>query len=202
MGVGTPFRPPWWVPNALTLLRLAIAGYFPFAAAGWRLPLVLVAATSDWADGAIARRFKLTSWVGSLMDGIADKAVTLSVLATFAHEGVMAWWHLGLVLTRDVTVGVIAAYTALRREWAQFKSMTARWPGKLTTAGVFVLMGVLLVAPAYAPWALWPTIALSVIAGIDYFMQFRRANRALRRRPRLGPRLGPEDSPDSPRVRP
>ena len=177
-GVGQSLRPPRWLPNALTLLRLVIAGYFPFAPASWRLPLVLVAGASDWADGVIARRFKLTSWVGSLLDGVADKAVTLSVLATFAHEGVMAWWHLGLILTRDVTVGVIAAYTALRREWAQFKSMTARWPGKLTTAGVFVLMGLLLVTPAYAPWALWPTIAMSVIAGVDYLFVFSRASLA------------------------
>lgn len=178
--MGIAFKPPWWVPNALTLLRLVIAGCFPFAEPAWRLSLVLIAGMSDWADGAIARRYKLTSWVGSLMDGVADKAVTLSVLATFAHEGMLTWWQLGLLLTRDVTVGVIAGYTALRRGWSRFRAMTARWPGKATTFVVFAYMGALLVFPAYSAWLLWPSIGLSMAAGVDYLLVFARARAGAR----------------------
>lgn len=162
------------VPNLLTVARLIIAGVFPFLPPPWRLPVVLFAAASDWADGFIARRFGLASFTGALLDGIADKAVTLSVLATFAHEGLLAWWQLALILTRDFTVGLIAAYTALRREWPQFKKMVARWPGKLTTFAVFAYMAALLVAPDHSAWLLWPTIALSVAAAVDYAAVFTR----------------------------
>lgn len=160
------------IPNILTVLRLIIAAAFPFLAPSWRLPTVLLAAGSDWADGFIARRYGLTSWIGALLDGIADKAVTLSVLVTFMHEGLLEWWQLVLILTRDVTVGLIAAYTALRRRWPAFKKMVARWPGKLTTFAVFAYMAALLVLPQHSEWLLWPAIGLSVIAAMDYAIVF------------------------------
>jgi phosphatidylglycerophosphate synthase len=165
-----PYRWATLIPNTLTILRIAIAAIFPFAAPVWRIPLVLVAGVSDSLDGWIARRFRLTSWVGALLDGIADKALTLSVLLTFTLEGSLAWWQLVLVMTRDVAVTAIAVYLAWNRAWPEFTRMSARMPGKVTTVAIYLLMAALLLAPGYAWIAVWPTAILSVLAAVDYVL--------------------------------
>lgn len=166
-------RPSVWVrltPNTLTILRLGIAVVFPFAPPDWRIGLVVFAAASDFFDGWLARRFNLTSWIGALLDGIADKALTLSVLLTFTLQGDLTWWQLGLVMTRDIAVAAIAAYLAWCRAWPDFTRVAAREPGKVTTLFVYTLMLVLLVKPEYAVWVLWPTAVMSLLAAIDYVL--------------------------------
>ncbi len=168
-------RPPAWttgIPNALTLLRIAIAAWFPWSPEPWRLGLVAVAAASDFLDGWIARRFRLGSRLGAILDGIADKAITLSVLLTFTIQGELAWWELVLVMARDIAVIAIAAHLAWHRAWPEFSRMSARMPGKVTTFALFALMGVLLLAPRYAWVPLWPTVLLSVLAAVDYVLIF------------------------------
>lgn len=171
----TEHEPRGWrraIPNALTVLRIAIAAWFPWAPGAWRIELVLVAAISDFFDGWLARRYGLGSRLGALLDGIADKALTLSVLLTFTIEGTLAWWQLLLVMSRDIAVIAIAIHLAWHRAWPEFTRMSARMPGKVTTFVLFGLMAVLLLAPEYSWVALWPTVVLSVLAAVDYVLIF------------------------------
>lgn len=151
---------------------MALAAGFPLVPAEWRVAVVLVAAVSDFLDGWIARRFNLNSWVGALLDGFADKAITLSVLLTFTVEGQLAWWQLVLVMTRDLAVAAIAVCLAWWRAWPEFGRMRARAPGKVTMVAVYALMAMLLVAPGWAWIVLWPAAVLSVLAAVDYVLIF------------------------------
>lgn len=169
-----------WTPNALTVLRLLAAASFPFVPDAWRVPIVVAAALSDWLDGFLARRYGFASPLGALLDGIADKAVTLSVLGTFAHHGVLAWWQLAIIMSRDLAVGAIALVIACHRAWPMFRKLAPSWSGKATTFAVFALMVVLLVAPAWTPWLLYPAGALSLLAAGDYVRQFLPAYRQWR----------------------
>ncbi len=162
------------IPNALTLLRLALTLWFTRADPDVRVWIILAAGLTDLLDGLIARRFGLTSWTGALLDAIADKAFTLTVLICLAAWGTLAWWHLPLLLSRDIVVGVIALYGAANRQWPVFKQAVARWPGKITTALMFALLLVATGVPAWKDWLLWPTIAASMVAAIDYVGVFRR----------------------------
>jgi phosphatidylglycerophosphate synthase len=176
-------RPKRWiilVPNALSVLRLTLAATFPAIAPGWRLVAVIVAGVSDLLDGLIARKFNATSVLGGLLDAIADKAMVLSVLLTLAAVGEIGWWQLLLVLSRDLSVGAVAAYTSMQRQWSRFRDMLPSLPGKITTAAVFGWFVALL----------WPALerlesplfmiaaTASVVAGVDYLMRFVRAWRA------------------------
>lgn len=152
------------------MLRLACAAVFPFVDPSWRIGIVLFAAGSDFLDGWIARRYSATTWQGALLDGIADKAITLSVLLTFTLPGDLAWWQLALVMTRDLAVLAIAVYMASFSAWSEFTRIAAREPGKVTTVFVYALMAMLLVFPEYAAWVLWPTCIMSILAAIDYVL--------------------------------
>ncbi len=163
-------------PNVLSSARLALAFVFPVIPADWRLPTMIAGGLSDWIDGLIARRYKATSAPGALLDAIADKLFTLSVLLTMMISGEAAWWQGLVILTRDVAVALIAGYALLIGRRDAFGHMRPRLPGKLTTTAVLIWFVALLAgAPAGLNEALFAIAAgASALAGIDYLVQFTR----------------------------
>lgn len=137
--------------------------------------MVAAAGLTDFADGFIARRFKLTSWAGGLLDGVADKAFTLSALYCLTREGILEPWLAPLLLTRDLAVLFIAGYAASTRKWYAFRLMPARWPGKFTTACMFVSLLAVTGLEHGTPWVnllLGLTAGCSLLAAADYLRLF------------------------------
>jgi len=168
------------VPNALTVLRLGLAAWFPFSPPQFRLAIVVAAGLSDLLDGYIARRFHAETPLGALLDRIADKGFVVTVLLTWVWEGELQLWQVLLVMARDLLVGALALVAILRRDWSAFGRMQVRMPGKVTTALLFLWFGSLLV-----PWArpaepvlFWCAAAASVAAALDYGGRFVAAVRA------------------------
>lgn len=175
----------WWIliPNLLTALRLALTVAFIFVDPKWWAWIIIAAALSDFADGYLARRYNLTSWIGALLDAIADKAFTVTVLVTYILTGRLEWWQALLLIARDLVVAFVAAFTAVVGEWRSFKRMKSRWFGKITTAMIFLLALAI---------AIWPNerltimilfiaaAACSLAAAVDYYLQFPRELRAWR----------------------
>ena len=170
-------KAPGWirqVPNALSGLRLVLAVAFPFLTPSGRLPAVLASGATDWFDGRIARRYGVQSTFGGLLDAVADKAFVLSALCTLASEGILDWWQVPAVLVRDAVVLCSVIIFALRRDWAAFRGMPARWWGKITTLLMFLFFVVVLVPelddlrrPLF-----FVVAATSAIAGLDYLIRF------------------------------
>ena len=161
------------VPNVLSFGRLVCAVAFPLATRAWWLPLTLVAGASDWFDGYLARRFRVTSWVGGLLDGLSDKAFVVTALATMAAAGELSWYQVPFLLLRDFSVASGVTVSALRRDRDAFQNMDSRTFGKLTTVVIFGLLVAI---------QLWPEsstlhgviygagVLLSAAAGVDYFL--------------------------------
>lgn len=183
------------VPNLLTGLRLGLTIAFPFIDPPWWPIVIVIAGGSDLADGLIARAFNLSTWIGAMLDAVADKAFTLTVLITYILTGRLAWWMVALLFLRDIAVGIAAAFTIAHRQWNAFRLMSSRWYGKVTTAVIFALLLVV---------ALWPqartTIvtlvaigaASSLAAAVDYLTQFLQVH-ARWKRGGLGRFYSPND---------
>ena len=64
------------VPNLICAFRLLLAPVIVTALAremyGQALLLLAVAAVSDWLDGYLAKRWKLDSFLGSILDPMAE----------------------------------------------------------------------------------------------------------------------------------
>ena len=175
-------QPPWVrvVPNALSIARLALAAALPLSPPGWWAAMIAAAAFTDLADGFAARRFGVASWVGGLLDGVADKVFVLSGILTLAFDGRLALWHVLLLLCRDLTVAALAANAAAIRSWDAFRRMPARVLGKVTTAVIFLMLFTLALAgttPGVARGVITATALCSVCAAADYLVQFMRAKR-------------------------
>jgi len=90
----------WNIPNILTLLRLLAAPgvaimflYFARPWADWfALVLFVVAATTDWIDGYLARAWNQQTKFGAMLDPIADKAmVVIALLVICGFSGMNPW---------------------------------------------------------------------------------------------------------------
>ena len=90
---------------------------------------VLVALT-DWADGYLARRLKMTSSFGAFLDPVADKFLVCAALLVLVHL------HRLHALVAFVIIGREIAISALREWMAQIgasRSVAVHMLGKLKT---------------------------------------------------------------------
>ncbi len=175
------------IPNILSTFRLLLAVFFPWSQEQEWIWLIIAGGASDFLDGWIARKWKVESWQGGLLDAIADKLFVLSVLVTFALANKFSAWWIPGVIARDLIVTVIAVYVIYCRSWAAFKEMDASRSGKIATACQFLLF---LVVPLFYDVTLYflmLTVLFSVLAALDYGTQFTRAfkTRPLDKKPDL-----------------
>ncbi|UOE44753.1 CDP-diacylglycerol--glycerol-3-phosphate 3-phosphatidyltransferase [Agromyces larvae] len=114
-GVAPPVS-NWNLPNAITIVRILLAPVFFWlllADAGeggglrWAAAaLFVIAISTDWVDGHIARSRGLVTDLGKILDPIADKLLTSGALVCLSILGEVPWWVTGLIVLREVGITV------------------------------------------------------------------------------------------------
>jgi CDP-diacylglycerol--glycerol-3-phosphate 3-phosphatidyltransferase len=201
------------LPNLLTGLRLALAlavflalataggaapglgdlarGPVSFALARWAFIAFVIAAATDFLDGALARRLGATSLLGAILDPIADKvlvcAAALGLMALAPDPPIVI--PLGLILFREFAVSALREACAGRGVALPVTTL-AKWK---TTLQLVALGGELLAAAwiafglpaaslstfALAAHALlWIAAMVTLVTGAQYAMQAARALQA------------------------
>ncbi|KAI0883479.1 CDP-alcohol phosphatidyltransferase-domain-containing protein [Annulohypoxylon maeteangense] len=127
------------VPNILTFSRLIAAPFVGYAivhdAPAWALGLFAYAGISDLLDGWIARRWKLQTVVGSIVDPMADKILMTILTVCLAYKGALPVWLAFIILGRDVGLAISAIYY----RWISLpppKTFTRYWDFSLPSAEV------------------------------------------------------------------
>jgi CDP-diacylglycerol--glycerol-3-phosphate 3-phosphatidyltransferase len=148
----------------------------------WATAIFIAAMATDQVDGWLARRQGRTSELGSLLDPMADKLLTLSTLVVLLGEGVFRGWMVALIIVRELLVSGLRLAAVERgvvmhaRDLAKVKA----WAQAVAAAvGGFALAGAWGTSPAW--WALLVALVLTWVSGLDY----ARAAPALLRRPAL-----------------
>ncbi|WP_295789067.1 CDP-diacylglycerol--glycerol-3-phosphate 3-phosphatidyltransferase [uncultured Microbacterium sp.] len=186
------------LPNAITIVRILCAPVFLWllladAGAGGGLRwaaavLFIVAIATDGVDGYIARRYRIVSDLGKLLDPIADKALTGVAFVGLSLLGELPWWITIVVLIREIGI------TVYRFVVVSDHVLAAAWMGKLKTVFQAIALSIALLpfaglsdAPAWQSGVWWAgvvtmTIAvmLTIASGIDYVLTEVRAARRSR----------------------
>ena len=66
--------------------------------------LFVAAGVSDAVDGFLAKRFGMTSELGSYLDPLADKVLIVSIYVALGINGVIPGWLVILVVSRDIMI--------------------------------------------------------------------------------------------------
>lgn len=164
-------------PNLITSSRIAVvpivillilAEWDSYFGRGVALVLLVLAASTDGIDGAIARRRNLVSNLGKILDPIADKALLSGALIALSIQGAVPWLATGLILFRELGVTVYRLVVVKKRVIA------ATGGGKFKTVMQIISVS-LYIAPFgflglwylwFSDIVLWFTVALTLFTGL------------------------------------
>ena len=81
---------------------------------GWALILFLLAGVSDYWDGYLARKYKLESVIGAILDPIADKILVIFLILALSIElsSFLIGFLGGMMLARDFWVSALRDFNA------------------------------------------------------------------------------------------
>jgi CDP-diacylglycerol--glycerol-3-phosphate 3-phosphatidyltransferase len=166
------------LPNALTLLRLALIPAFValvLAADGgysWPAAIVFaVAGVTDQVDGFLARRWHVESAFGKIADPLADRLMIDAAVILLWHAGRLPWLALAIP-ARDVAL--MAGYPLLAGRGYDFEVNLA---GKAATWLLYASLGFTMVTRDGTDWPLWLFwigFALAALAAAQYAVKARR----------------------------
>ncbi len=162
------------LPNLISLSRLFLAAAFTVAQTHVRLAIVLIAATTDFLDGWIARRVHATSRSGALLDPIADRVFALVAISVFLFEGLISTGAYFVMISRDLMTA-LGFLVARLVPWLRPVEFKARWSGKTVTVLQFVTFVALLVATPHAGVLIVLVGLASAWAIVDYTFALWRA---------------------------
>lgn len=153
------------IPNAITMARIVAIPFVVQAILGghWTtaFTLFVLAGASDGVDGFIARHFNQMSPLGTYLDPLADKGLTIAVFSAFVVLGILPAWLLVLVVARDVAILAGAGLLAVRGKAHTIRPLMI---SKVNTALLLVLAAWLLAAEAFG-WSI-PPLKNALIAGV------------------------------------
>jgi CDP-diacylglycerol--glycerol-3-phosphate 3-phosphatidyltransferase len=188
------------LPNKLTLSRFALTAFF-LAAMFSQVPfhetvalaLFSVASLTDYFDGKIARRDKLITNFGILMDPLADKILVCSAFIAFVGLNWMPAWMVIIIVARELAITGLRLLAASKNV-----VLAAEGYGKHKTISQIVAIIAILVFHSYQEWgvvgkavfglnviwgpwinwftplAIWVAVALTFVSGWLYLWRNRQ----------------------------
>ncbi len=136
------------LPNILSALRIVLAPLFVFLYlqdaflwASVAMGVFIFAAVTDYLDGYYARRYGVSSSLGTFLDPLADKILTFAgfICIPFIDAAQFPWWIIGIIVFRDILI-------TLLRVWSEHNGQTleTRYSAKIKTMAQMVFLYVAL----------------------------------------------------------
>ena len=184
---------PLNVPNALTVARMLLVPVVvlalvqaPASGSAVAAAVFAVAAMTDGLDGYIARRQRSVTTFGKVMDPIADKLLVAAALVVLVSLDRLGAWVAVVVIARELAVSGLRVAAGQQGAMIPPSSL-----GKLkTNVQVATVMALIAASDPGAAWVqalVYLMVAVTVVSGVDYFLNARRRTEDAQRPARLRP---------------
>jgi CDP-diacylglycerol---glycerol-3-phosphate 3-phosphatidyltransferase len=135
-----------------------------------------LASMTDWLDGYLARRRRQVTWLGQVLDPIADKLLTSAAFISLVQLDLAPAWMVALIIGREFAI------TGLRSlAYTKGITMPASPLGKIKMASQVTAILLLILGWRPLPWlapigyvALWVVMITAVASAVDYYRRFQR----------------------------
>ncbi|WP_018084397.1 CDP-diacylglycerol--glycerol-3-phosphate 3-phosphatidyltransferase [Desulfurispora thermophila] len=162
------------LPNRLTMLRIILVPVF-LAVVSLKIPygdyvaaaVFVLAASTDGLDGYIARKFKLITRLGKLMDPLADKLLVSAALIALVELHRLPAWVAVVIIGREFAVTGLRALAA-----ADGTVIAAGKLGKIKTVTQIVAIVALFIKdlPLWlGQFSIGLAVFFTIWSGLDYF---------------------------------
>jgi CDP-diacylglycerol---glycerol-3-phosphate 3-phosphatidyltransferase len=172
------------IPNLLAITRLILT---PVAMAliligsddqtvrVWATVVFVIAATTDFADGYLARRWQLTSTLGAFLDTVADKILVTGALIALVEIGTVSTWVAFIIIAREIAIMGLRSVAALDQStvppsmWGKSKAAL-----QFTAISLAILRLDIVIGPwRLDQWLMGAAVVVTVVSAGDYFSRFR-----------------------------
>jgi CDP-diacylglycerol--glycerol-3-phosphate 3-phosphatidyltransferase len=177
--VATRAVPLAQLPNALTILRLALIPVFVVLMLGsddgysWPAAIVFAAAgITDQIDGWLARRWHVESEFGKIADPLADRLMIDAAVVLLWLEDRLPVAALVVILARDLLL--VGGYKLFVPRGYDFE---VNLLGKAATWLLYAALALTMVTRNGTDWPLWlfwGGVALALLAAAQYLVKARR----------------------------
>ncbi|WP_396220899.1 CDP-alcohol phosphatidyltransferase family protein [Gemmatimonas sp.] len=162
------------VPNLVSTSRVLLAlGFLALDGVPVRLALIGAASLTDFLDGWIARRTKVASRFGALIDPVADRFFVLCVVIAYVLGEQLTIWQAVAIFFRDI-MSLIGWFVARNVSWLRPIRFRARPLGKVVTALQLLTFIAVLLAPATVDGLVMLVGGLGLVATVDYTLMLWR----------------------------
>ncbi len=160
---------------ALVLLEGKLAHSFGLAAI-----VFAGAALTDFLDGYLARRFRITTVLGSFLDTTADKLLVTGALLALVAVGRASPWVTFIIVAREIVVMALRGLAAVDRI-VLHSSVWGKLKANLQFLAIFMAM--LRFPPRLGPlytdeWVMWLAAAITIASGAEYLVRIWPALRS------------------------
>ncbi|HEX7447029.1 MAG TPA: CDP-diacylglycerol--glycerol-3-phosphate 3-phosphatidyltransferase [Pirellulales bacterium] len=169
------------LPNQLTVSRLVLSmvlfGLITFQCWMTGLVVFVVAASTDWLDGYLARKYQMVTVLGRILDPFVDKIIISGTFICLVAEprSYIAGWMAVVIVGRELLITALRSF--LEQQGADF---SAAMSGKLKMVAQCIAAGVSLFYLSYPAGeepaelrylligSVWVALALTVYTGVEY----------------------------------
>lgn len=171
------------LPNILTIFRIALSPvfmvFFLWGTPTTRIIALCIVFVSEWTDlldGYLARKYKLVTDVGKLLDPLADRLFRFSIFLCFLVQGYAEIWMVAIFFYRDAIVSWLRTIAA-----SQNQILAARLSGKLKALSQAAATFFIILLVTINDWTPVPhlqtisyslmvmTTVITLYSGIEYF---------------------------------
>lgn len=134
----------------------------------------IIASSTDFLDGMIARKYNMVTTFGKLMDPLADKLLVTSALLIMVEYGLIPAWIPIVILSREFLVTGIRTLAV-----NEGKVIAASNIGKLKTVSQMIMIPVVfflnttydVTTFGFADFWIYLATLLTIVSGLDYFIK-------------------------------
>jgi CDP-diacylglycerol--glycerol-3-phosphate 3-phosphatidyltransferase len=168
-------------PNLLTLYRIlsvpAIVIILLTRFEGWEIVgfvVFVLAAITDAVDGYWARKKKLVTVVGQLLDPTADKLLIASALICLVQIGRVPAWMAVVIIGRELAVSGFRAIASSRGLTIPASALGKAKMGMESWTIAALILGPYILGKLYivARVGLWIVFFIAVVSAAEYYLKF------------------------------
>lgn len=169
------------IPNILTVIRLILVPVFPLVffsnmqnAILISFIIFLTAGLTDILDGYIAREYNMITKWGSVLDPLADKLMSLTVLLSLTIKSLIPVWVIIIIGTKELLM-IIGAVILFNKG----TYVSAKIYGKIATVLFYISVAALeLIDRRFGLTLLYITVFVTLFAFYKYIVNYKKVQEA------------------------
>ena len=184
------------IPNFLTILRIILVPVFTWFIFSNKIPnnifwatvVFIVASITDYFDGMLARRLKVISNFGKIMDPLADKILVISALIAISIKlNYISIIVVIIIVVREIAVSILRNYYMKKdiyiaaNIWGKLKTIL-QMVGIIAALSYCSLVSILDIAESTIIISgfnifFWLVAVVTILSGLNYFIIKQGKNR-------------------------